>query len=321
MGGGRRLPADPLSKPLLHLAAPWSRSRRFSWPLFRTPAVSRPAVSPKHRTKNLADGLATVRGWQPPVDWSSMNASWETIEPDCPVPATHRAVVEATLQMALMGKDYHSPTLFLAHLNAAIQALRNITFRLQAEKHQIPDFEVWYASERAALRRDPLMRRFHDARTAVVKQLGVESKSTFRSGLFRRRQMKLALGLNLPLMTESVTELKRLQGSGFAAAIVDAERSAIGEQLGVERRWVVEELGEEEVLRLCFAARNKLAELATRAHARCGSSHRCEPILCDEQDQQRYQVLLESDLDSSLPSKWGWDGAAEMIEKLLKGRD
>lgn len=249
-----------------------------------------------------------------------MDSSWQTIEPDCPVPATHRAVAESTLQIALMGKDYHSPTLFLAHLNAAIQALRNITFRLQAEKHQIPGFEVWYASEQAALRADSLMRRFHDARTAVVKQLGVESKSTFRSGLFRGRQMKLAVGLNLPLMVESVTELKLLQGSRFAAAIVDSERLAIGEQLGVERMWVVEKLGEEEVLSLCVAARNKLSELATRAHTRCGSSYRCDPLLCDERDQKRYQVLLESDLDSSLPRKWGWDAAIEMMEQLLKGR-
>jgi hypothetical protein len=62
------------------------------------------------------------------------------------------------------------PRLFLTDLNAAIQALRNITFRLQNEKSRIPDFERWYQGEQDAMRRDPLLARFHHSRNVVVKQ-------------------------------------------------------------------------------------------------------------------------------------------------------
>lgn len=242
------------------------------------------------------------------------------VEDGCPLPASHAAFEEAVLHVSFMGLHYHHPRIFLTHLNATIQALRNITWKLQYEEARIPDGKVWYDGEREAMRRDPLLKRFSDARTEVTKRAGVESKSTFRSGLFKGRRMKLAMGLNLPLMMESAEELRRLRGSSFAEFILGDDRSAIGEQLGVERTWVVEALSDSEVLTACVEVVNKLGEVLWRAHARCGSSFRCEPLICDDEDRRDVSVLLETDADPGLSNEWGWDEHVEAVRRLLSER-
>lgn len=71
-------------------------------------------------------------------DYSLMEPSWSNPESGCPVPATHLAYIEAIVQIGYMCEHYHVPRLFLTDLNAALQALRNITFRLQNEKARNP---------------------------------------------------------------------------------------------------------------------------------------------------------------------------------------
>ena len=83
---------------------------------------------------------------------------------------------------------------------------------------------------------------------------------------------------------------------------------------------MVEELGEEEVVSLCTSALNKLGDLVSMAHAQCGSTYRCEPILCDEYDRQRFQVLVETDLDPRLSKKWGWDAAEKSLRRWFKSK-
>ena len=60
----------------------------------------------------------------------------------CPIPAAHRRLKEAHLLWHQTLDKYQEPDAFRANLNATIQALRNVTFALQAEKHSIPDFLV-----------------------------------------------------------------------------------------------------------------------------------------------------------------------------------
>ena len=62
----------------------------------------------------------------------------------CPLPKTHRRLVEAHLLWHQTLAQYQQPELFQANLNATIQALRNITFILQSEKHSFDQFEGWY---------------------------------------------------------------------------------------------------------------------------------------------------------------------------------
>ena len=52
----------------------------------------------------------------------------------CKVPVTHNRLLEAHYLWHQAALCYHDPFRFRTHMNALIQALRNITFALQNEK-------------------------------------------------------------------------------------------------------------------------------------------------------------------------------------------
>lgn len=87
---------------------------------------------------------------------------------------------------------------------------------------------------------------------------------------------------------------------------LDEEHSQPWEQFGVHRTWVVEELGEGEVLTLCLQALNYLGALVAEAHRFFGSSIESTEMALD---MVRTQTLLETDVDPSLIAKWHWDDA------------
>jgi hypothetical protein len=67
---------------------------------------------------------------------------------------------------------------FRANLNALIQALRNVTFILQSEKHSFDDFDDWYKPWQERLKADPVCRWVVGARNMIVKQGELETHST-----------------------------------------------------------------------------------------------------------------------------------------------
>jgi hypothetical protein len=64
---------------------------------------------------------------------------------------------------------------------------------------------------------------------------------------------------------------------------LDEEHSAIGEQAGVERTWMIPELGGEEAAVTCLQALNYMGELIAEAHRMYGRSEQHEPIAIDVQ--------------------------------------
>ena len=96
----------------------------------------------------------------------------------CPIPATHRRLAEAHLLWHQALSKYQEPDAFRANLNATIQALRNVTFALQSEKHSIANFDEWYGGWRTRLAADPNAMWLIDARNVVVKQGDLEITST-----------------------------------------------------------------------------------------------------------------------------------------------
>jgi len=58
-------------------------------------------------------------------------------EADCPIPTAHVRLSELHLLWHQAASSYYNPALFRANLNAAIQASRNVTFALQAEKANV----------------------------------------------------------------------------------------------------------------------------------------------------------------------------------------
>jgi hypothetical protein len=223
-------------------------------------------------------------------------------EEKCPIPATHDKLREADYFLGQVVFNYHNPLPFQYNLNGFIQAVRNITFMLQSEDAKPPEFAAWYEKKQGEMKEDPLLRRFVSARNIIVKQTTLKAKSKAWLGLFRDRTMKLAINDDIPPLmdTEAALEHAKKFAIGF---ILDEEHSAIGEQIGVERTWIVEEIGEGEVVSHCVEVLNYMRRLVGEAHELAGSKIDSDPI---QLDMRRWQVLLESDVDPSLVEKWGW---------------
>lgn len=221
-----------------------------------------------------------------------------------PIPDTHQKFKEAAYFLGKCAEHYHVPLEFQFNLNAFIQALRNTTFMLQSEPKKPEGFDSWYASKQTEMKEDDLLRRFVQARNIVVKQSSLTARSTARSGVFRGRRFKLGVQGSLPLLAPSAWILERLKANvGF---FLDEEHSQPWEQFGVHRTWVVEELGESEVLSLCLQALNSIGAVVWEAHRFFGAEIESTEM---ELDVVRTQTLLETDVDPSLIAKWKWNDA------------
>lgn len=223
---------------------------------------------------------------------------------ECPIPDTHQKFKEAAYFLGKCAEHYHVPSEFQFNLNAFIQALRNTTFMLQSEPNKPEGFESWYASKQAEMRQSDLLRRFVQARNIVVKQSSLKARSSAWSGLFRGRRFKLGTQHPVSLLAPSAWVLERLKANvGF---FLDEEHSQPWEQFGVQRTWVVEDLGESEVLSLCLQALNYVGAVVGEAHSLFGADVEKTEL---ELDMLRTQILLETDVDPSLIAKWGWNDA------------
>jgi hypothetical protein len=91
----------------------------------------------------------------------------------------------------------------------------------------------------------------------------------------------------------------------YVGLYIDEEHSAIGEQCGLVRMWVVEEIGDEEVLKLCFQACRMIGELLNDVQYLVGLEFHIpnDSRVCPDY----YQVLLETDLNPQLVDEWGWN--------------
>lgn len=89
----------------------------------------------------------------------------------CNVVQSHKRILEAHRLWHQAFNCYFDPEGFRTNINATIQALRNVTFALQNEKHKIPDFGTWYAEWQTRLKDDPMMRWLCDARTEIVHKI------------------------------------------------------------------------------------------------------------------------------------------------------
>jgi hypothetical protein len=113
--------------------------------------------------------------------------------------------------------------------------------------------------------------------------------------------LKLAFHHEIPPFTDTKSILEKAVELGIG--FVDPEHSAIGEQVGVRRTWIAEALGEGEVVATCQTALNAIGQLVAETHRMYGMTDEHDVIATPIDD---HRVLLESDVDPSLPKKWGW---------------
>ena len=94
--------------------------------------------------------------------------------------ATREKLQEAKYFLQRMEDEQADRDAFKYNLSAFLSAARSVTFYMQKEFARAPDFEEWYATEQEAMRRDPVMPFFLDARNRTLKQEYVPTRARIR---------------------------------------------------------------------------------------------------------------------------------------------
>lgn len=226
----------------------------------------------------------------------------------CPIPLAHDKFHEAHYFLGRILDEYHQPMPFRWNLNAFLQALRTVTLMLQKELHGRDGFEAWYGPWRQRMRSDLLLRRCLEGRNVIAHHGSLARRSYVEMGLFRYREFKLGLGVPLDLDLPSAVLLERF-ARNFIGKFIDEEHSTIGEQFGIRRKWIVDELtdSDEEIVSVCHRALARISAVVVSAHEFAGSAMEVMPEEGEHvHSADQVNVLLESDIDPGLIEKWGW---------------
>lgn len=220
-------------------------------------------------------------------------------------PETLFRMKEAVYFINQMLINYHEPEPFRFSLNGFIQASRSVTFIMQSELSKEQAFKAWYPEQQQKMRINPLLKTFIGARNTVVKQKSLEARSTATVGLFRGYRFKLGTQKDVCPYTDN-GKLLELAQKTFTGLFIDKAHSAIGEQLGVQRAWCCQELGEQEAVSACETVLDHLGLMLIDLAKVMGCHFQWVPGVIQQRYLKRAQVLLESDIDPSLPKNWGW---------------
>lgn len=185
------------------------------------------------------------------------------LEKTCPLPKTHTRLHHVHELWHRVAADYGEPDDFVVSLNAALVALRSVSFMLNKEKSKVPNFESWYLPHIERYDTDPRMRWLVKARNFVEKQGDLELHSTARVRLLGGAGDPPQSDIDVPpLLTQQ--EVAQLLAPRFPKA---AAKNAL---LSVERRWVAATLPEHELLDVLAHGYGVVAGVVADAHRQCG---------------------------------------------------
>ncbi|MCY3821693.1 MAG: hypothetical protein OXH52_20455 [Gammaproteobacteria bacterium] len=189
--------------------------------------------------------------------------------PLCPIPKAHRTLVEAHHFWHQAADNYSHPDLFRANLNATIQALRNVTFSLQNEKHAFADFDAWYQPWQTRMKASSVLSWSKEARNAVVKQGELHTASTATVRLLTWKDDELTR-LSIAPETSSEALLSTLPVIDLIAKVSIPSGDLSSAVLELERQWNLPNFRNREVLDALAAAYGLLSDLLVDAHASLG---------------------------------------------------
>ncbi|MDI6729131.1 MAG: hypothetical protein QMD44_09450 [Thermodesulfovibrionales bacterium] len=211
-------------------------------------------------------------------------------EVNCPLPNTHSRLSQSHRLWHQVLETYNDHEGFRANLNAAIEALRNVTFMLQNEKHAIPEFDRWYAEWREKMKADPVMLWLCEARTIVVHNSDLETQSTAIATV--HNNLSLAhISLELPPMLPFDTACE-LVATTLPEPFSSNKKDLV---LSIERRWVAKQLPDWELLEALAHAYGVLSNIVKEAHERAGfrfESRHCSGGKCSIPTDGRLPCMI-----------------------------
>ncbi len=214
---------------------------------------------------------------------------------------THDKFQESHYFISQMVHTYHEPEPFRWNFDAFLQSLRSVTLVMQKELTDQNIKDDWYKKEQEWMKKDKILLAVVEGRNIVVHQGMIQQSSNAEMGMFRGTMLKLAAVMPVPPQISSETLLERAKKTlGF----VDEEHSALGEQYGVRRQWFCKIFGDEKIVSACDKAWSRIGRVFVKAHEQVGRVFDGPPE--HGHDTSRISLLLESDVDPSLPEKWGW---------------
>ena len=180
----------------------------------------------------------------------------------CMIPNTHKRLNEIHRLLHQCQENYYDPEGFRTNLNATIQAIRNLTFALQNEKENIPEFDEWYINWQEKMKEDEILRWLNKSRVKIVHQKDLETKSIIKITIKNYLDVfKLELTLPHFLPSEIVgSECVNLLSEKYPNEKIE-ECFAV-----VERKWVESELSNWELLDALVYGFEFLYKLVNEAH-------------------------------------------------------
>lgn len=185
---------------------------------------------------------------------------------NCLLASVHNRLSEVHKFWHDMLFGYQNPENFRISLNAAIQALRNTTFLLQSNKSIIPNFDQWYEQYRNLMKSDEILKWLHQARNVIVKQQDLELHSIATARVRAWDDVsRLEFQISPFITTEQIAkDFVRMHVVKAPAPIAN---HAI---LNVERKWVVNDLPNHELLDVISHGYRFFQKLLVSGHEQAG---------------------------------------------------
>lgn len=188
------------------------------------------------------------------------------------------------------GETYFQPDLFRQNTNQFLQTARTVTFLIQKNKSDIPDFDRWYgANVGIAWKNDAIMTWAKDARNVIEKEGDLEMLSYLGVKVVFSYVSSEDLVLNLPRQFLLQGDIDRIAMRVKSELPHGAADAAV---LCIERRWITTSLPNHELI-------SALTYVYARLYSLC----------------LNLAAQLGTDIDTSIPHPTDLDPASNDVAK------
>lgn len=167
-------------------------------------------------------------------------------------------------------ETYFSPDRFRQNTNQFLQTARTVTFIIQKNKSDIPDFDLWYKNNvLKPWATDPVMSWAKDSRNIIEKEGDLDMQSTLHASVlysYESAEDMVVETTRKELLKADIDKLCRVAKSKLPPGIADAA------VLKIERRWIANSLPGKELIYSLTYAYARLHEVCSALASHLGSA-------------------------------------------------